>query len=475
MTPSRDRPILGIYAVALFLSLSYILFIITPAFSPNTGDSINLTSLLILSFNINIILSWVGFGMVGGLLLTILSFAVALAGAIRAGYYLSATFVWSYIVTMFIGYNHWKKMDGMERTFGLKHEKLDEDINILSDTIRVKKSEIKHLDEKFLRYLVLKDVAESLTTTLSLDDIASLLISRASNTIKKEGRAMLYLVDVEKQELMLSASQGAINVKAKKGDVFDQWVLKHGIPLLIEDVAEDFRFSGPDVEEAKEFFKSLIISPLLNSDKIIGILRMDSIRAAVYTQDDLRLLDIIGDLGAVAIQNAFLYSCIQDLAIKDSLTGLYVRRYFLKRLEEEVKRAARKNGSLSLLMLDIDRFKSYNDRFGHAAGDIVLKYLASTITASLHEGDMAARYGGEEMVVLLVNAGKKEAKKTAESIRKKIEDAPFVLRREKQNLTVSIGIATYPKDSILEEELIKIADSRLYKAKGLGRNMTCES
>ena len=213
----------------------------------------------------------------------------------------------------------------------------------------------------------------------------------------------------------------------------------------------------------------------MSGNKIIGVLRMDSLNEGVYTQDDLRLFDIIGNLGAVAIQNAFLYSWIQELAIRDSLTGLFVRRYFMKRFQEEIKRTARKNGALSLLILDIDHFKSYNDKFGHATGDIVLKYLARAMTSSVREGDMVARYGGEEIAILLINTDFERAGKIAESIRKRIEDEPFVLRREKQNLTVSIGLSNYPKDSMSEEELIKIADSRRYKAKSLGRNRVCEN
>ena len=475
MTPSRDRSILGIFSLALFLSLSYLLFVMSPRLHSDLNTSHDFTSLLVLSFNIAIMLSWISFGIIGGLLLTILSLAVGLSGAIRGGYYSSATWTWSYMAVMFMGYNHWNTANKLKRAFALKSEKLDEDINILSDSVHKKRDDTKHLEGKMVRYLVLKDVTEALTTTLSLDDIATLIIERASNTIKKHGRVLLYLVNMEKQELMLSASSGAMNVKAKKGDIFDLWVLKHGIPLIVEDVTEDFRFSSEESSKAKGFFRSLIISPLLSGNKIIGVLRMDNMNEGAYTQDDLRLLDIMGDLGAVAIQNAFLYTWIQELAIRDSLTNLFVRRYFMKRFQEEIKRAARKKGSLSLLMLDIDHFKSYNDKFGHATGDLILKYLARVIISSVREGDMVARYGGEEIAILLINADKRDAIKIAESIRKKIEDTPFVLRREKQSLTVSIGVAIYPKDSVLEEDLIKISDARLYKAKSMGRNRICES
>lgn len=460
--------------VALLLALVYLLFFITPHLDHSSRASHAFVSFLILSVNAAIALSWIEFGIVTNVALTLFLSVVGLVGAVKSGYFFSATLCWSYIAAVLVGYTYWYSKDKSNRMFEFKYEKLDEDINILSEELHKKKDDITHLEGKLLRYLVLKDVTEVLTSTLSLDDIASILIERASNILQKDGRVMLYLVDVEKQELMLSASKGTLGVKEKKGDVFDSWVLKHGIPLMVEDVANDFRFSGPEVAVARGHCRSIIISPLLSAEKIIGIFRMDSPKSFSYTQDDLRLLNIIGDLGAVAIQNAFLYSCVQDLAIRDSLTGLFVRRYFMKRFEEEIKRASRKSAPMSLLMLDIDHFKSYNDKFGHATGDLVLKYFAQVIKTSINEGDIAARYGGEEIAVLLTGAGVEEAKKISESIRKKIEDMPFVLRREKQNLTVSIGISNYPKDTASVEEMIRVADARLYKAKESGRNRTCE-
>ena len=361
----------------------------------------------------------------------------------------------------------------MENSFRLTREKLEEDINILSDTYNKQKTEIKHLNDKLLRYLVLKDVAEVFTTTLLLEDTARLIIERTADTIKKQARILLFLVDADKQELMLSASHGAVKIKGKKGDIFDRWVVKHGIPLIVNDAANDFRFSNSGAEDPKDSFKSLIVTPLLSGNKVIGVLRMDDGLENTFTQDDLRLLDIIGNLGAVAIQNALLYSCVEELAIRDSLTGLFVRRHFMKRFQEEVRRSERKSGELSVLMLDLDKFKWYNDKYGHATGDIVLKDIASTINGMLHVGDMAARYGGEEMAILLAGADQKRAVRLAESIRKKIETRPITVRRQTHNVTVSIGVSTYPKDGINAEELVKAADERLYKAKSEGRNKTC--
>jgi len=197
------------------------------------------------------------------------------------------------------------------------------------------------------------------------------------------------------------------------------------------------------------------------------------LKESLYTHDDLRILDIIADLGAVAVENTLLYARTQELAIKDGLTGLAVRRYFMERFHEELNRAARKKGEISLLILDIDHFKEYNDQFGHTAGDLVLKHLARSISSMVGPDDIIGRYGGEEIGILLFGADHARAKSEAEAIRKRIEDQPLMLRRHKANITISVGLSTYPQDSMLSEQLIKIADERLYKAKTSGRNMVC--
>jgi diguanylate cyclase (GGDEF)-like protein len=238
----------------------------------------------------------------------------------------------------------------------------------------------------------------------------------------------------------------------------------------VEDVAGDFRFSADEIASSREVFRSLIETPLISENKIIGVLRMDNARELVYTQDDLRLLDIIANLGAVAIQNAFLYSRTQELATRDGLTGLVVRRYFMERFREEIKRSEINGSPLSLVLLDIDHFKDYNDRYGHAAGDIVLKHLAKTISSAARDSGIVVRYGGEEIAVLMCGKGKKEAVTESEKIRKAVINNPLTFRRRDAKITVSIGLASYPDEAMTEEELIKVADSRLYKAKAEGRD-----
>ncbi len=191
--------------------------------------------------------------------------------------------------------------------------------------------------------------------------------------------------------------------------------------------------------------------------------------------DDLRLLTIISDLAATALENAKLYHRIEELAIRDGLTGLYCQRYFKDRLAEDIVKVTRINQPLSLLILDIDDFKGYNDKYGHIAGDIVLKVIGDSLQSSLELGDLAARYGGEEFVIILFGKSKAEAQKFAESIRKKIESEKFVLRQAETHVTVSIGCATFPEDTNSREELIRFADGALYAAKKQGRNRVCLS
>lgn len=163
---------------------------------------------------------------------------------------------------------------------------------------------------------------------------------------------------------------------------------------------------------------------------------------------------------------------LRKLAITDGLTGVFNYRAFRKQLKLEISRSKRFNLPISLVIMDIDNFKKYNDMFGHPRGDRVLKIFAKLISENIRDLDFLARYGGEEFVLILPGTGKKEAGIVAEKIRHLIEDAPFPEENKlpEKCLTVSLGTATYPHDTRNESELIKFADQALYKAKINGRN-----
>ena len=476
MASPLKRRLLGPLSITSFILSTVLLYLLPLNQNSPAPFYLQAADTLTFSYNIAIILAYLAFGTVFGLSVTILSILLVLLFDLRLGMASHSVMTLPFFLTAIFGFICRRDRNKLNNSYQIKAEKLGEDINILSNEIEEKRRSIFSVEEKLKRYALLKDVIDSFSTQLLLDDIKKLIMEKAEKTLGKAGRILLFLVDTERQELMLSMSQGAgARVTAKKGDLFDRWVLKNRKSLVVEDIATDFRFSTDEDNELKETFRSLIATPLVSGDKVIGILRMDSMREFSYTQDDLRLLGIIADLGAVAIENAYLYARTQELAIKDSLTGLAVRRYFLERLHGEMERASIKKGQLSLLMLDIDHFKAYNDQFGHATGDIILKHLARIMNSMIKEGDIVARYGGEEIVVMLCGRGGKEAALEAEEIRKAIRTNPVTFRRHTTNVTVSVGVSNYPEDAQAAEGLLKVADERLYKAKAQGRDRVCSA
>jgi diguanylate cyclase (GGDEF)-like protein len=184
-------------------------------------------------------------------------------------------------------------------------------------------------------------------------------------------------------------------------------------------------------------------------------------------------LDVVNTFAEVlglTLKKINLFNKIQELALIDDLTKIYVRRHFMKLFDEELERSRRLSSPLCFLMLDLDHFKKCNDKYGHLAGDSVLKETADIIKKSVREIDLVARYGGEEFAVLLPNTGLENCYHVAERIRKAIEIRSFYAYDEKIHITISIGISSFPLDGEGIEELINKADLALYSAKQKGRN-----
>ena len=353
------------------------------------------------------------------------------------------------------------------------------------------------LQKKLSRYIQLQTIAEELSNLTDVSAIAGLAVDRAFALIGKSDVCLLFLVDHERQELSLVASkrrESIASVRAKHGDQFDRYVLRTHRPLLVNDARRDFRFTIAVATERD--VSSVIACPLLLGQSPEGVLRLDSSHPGAYTQDDLRFLDILLDLVATAVTNARLFARTQLLAMTDSLTGLALRRPFLEQLTRELTRATRSREPLSVVMLDVDHFKEFNDTFGHTAGDLILKSVGEALRAVVPPGGIIARYGGEEFAVLLPRFARAQAADAAERIRLLIEQhgprgpgaaaraeaAPRSSRAGKSSgdagpraVTVSLGVASFPEDAQAELELIRIADHRLYQAKRSGRNLVCAS
>ena len=349
-------------------------------------------------------------------------------------------------------------------------------INVLSDNNSKEKKNQTSLRARINRYASLKKIIEDLNSSLSPEAVAQQLTQIAFSMIAgSRGTCILYLVDNQTNSLSLYKTRKedkSVVIKAKQGDIFDYWVLRHASPLLIEDIAKDFRF---DLDRVKsEDFRqvsSLISSPLVSGNNFIGVLRLDEVKPHVYSQEDLRFLATVCDLGAVALENGLLYQNTQELAIHDGLTGLFTKGHFMELLKLELKSSIRNNRPVSLIMLDVDFFKNYNDKFGHMAGDIVLKVLSSDIAKIIKERlGVVCRFGGEEFCAILPGQNKSAAMETAEILRSSIANINVFLRRQETKVTVSIGVSTLSRNIVDETELIMTADKAMYAAKASGRN-----
>lgn len=321
---------------------------------------------------------------------------------------------------------------------------------------------------------------EELNHNPDLEYIADKLVQIVFSLIaEKKGVCLLYLVDTQDGMFLKLAKAKKENdglvIKTKEGDIFDLWVLRHMQPLFIEDTKKDFRFDLQGFKDGGERqVVSLISVPLITNQRILGVLRLDNPQEGFYSQDALRLLAAISDFSAVAIENGQLFRKTQDLAIHDELTALFTKGYFLERLKEEYKRSVRQKRAISMLMLDIDYFKKYNDTFGHTAGDIVLKTIGRVLFEELRDySALISRFGGEEFCVILTGVNKHKALKIAEHLRKSIEGISIVLRNQETRVSVSVGVSTFPDDVRDEDELIMKADKAMYLAKQKGRNQVC--
>lgn len=174
----------------------------------------------------------------------------------------------------------------------------------------------------------------------------------------------------------------------------------------------------------------------------------------------------------ICLSGLALSEKMTSLIIREGLTGLFNQNYIRKRLEEEVYRSKRYHHPLSLLMIDLDNFKSLNDRYGHTAGDHLLKYFSQLVMETIRPSDIAARYGGEEFLIILPETTEEEAHTVAERLQKRISLYPFRIdsRKEDVQFTISIGVSTFPEYGQSGDELIILADMALYQAKKEGKN-----
>ncbi len=251
----------------------------------------------------------------------------------------------------------------------------------------------------------------------------------------------------------------------------DCWALRLGNPHFVP------RKGAIRCRHAHEDAESYVCMPVQGQGRILGLLHIAvevsprSLRPARAIDRRLRAMtDRVGP----ALANLKLRDALREMALHDGLTGLYNRRYLEDALNRELHRAERSDKPVSVVMIDIDHFKHFNDQFGHDAGDLVLSAIAGAITKSIRPCDIACRYGGEELAIVLPEASLECARGRVEQLRLAIRDTHLIhLGQRLPAPTASFGVAVYPANGMKPADLLKAADQALYRAKQEGRDRVC--
>jgi diguanylate cyclase (GGDEF)-like protein len=319
----------------------------------------------------------------------------------------------------------------------------------------------------------LYDMAATMTSTLDIQEVLETVLT-SIQSVAPWDTACLF---VYQQNALVPAIYDGFNDPAFKntriqlGEGIIGCSLLKGKGEIVNNCERDPRFKPLPGYPPKT--KSMIVVPLITGNELIGAITLTSNKNYIYTKKHLTLTSILASQAAVAISNAKLFDRTAQLAITDGLTKLYNYRYIYEELERQVNRVKCTGGVFSLIIIDIDYFKSYNDMYGHLVGDEILSNLAEVLKNNVRSQDVVGRYGGEEFAIILPNASSTEAAGIAERIRAVVEKTEMArsVSGKKIFITISAGVASYPEDALSVDDLVSKADKALlFGAKQEGRN-----
>ena len=318
----------------------------------------------------------------------------------------------------------------------------------LSDILGTARAVVSHLDLDRALPVILRKAMEASGTNAG--SIA--LFHTETNTLRIQAHKGLPAGFIANREWFV-----------RPGSVMDR-ILRSGSLTVITDAPNRAFFFDPAAVEQR--VKALACVPLVHQKEALGILFVDDGTARMLAGEDLEALEILASFAAIAISHARTHREISHRAVTDGLTGLYNRRSFDDILNREFQRAERHGREFSLALVDVNDFKQYNDRYGHQAGDAALAALGAAIRKSLRTSDYAARYGGDEMVIILPETGLERAYQLfAKRIQHAMEREFCSPAGDRVSLGVTIGIASYPQDGTAARDLVRAADQALLEAK----------
>ncbi len=323
---------------------------------------------------------------------------------------------------------------------------------------------------------LLNQIAKALTSSLDIDEVMQVILAKISELLRPRNWSLL-LRDEATNELVFQAamgpgSQGLAGLRVRAGEGICGWVAENNAPLLVDDVSKDPRFSSRFDEASRFHTKAILCAPLASKSRVMGVIELVNGEAdGVFSQEDLRLLQMVCEFSAIAIENARNFAKVQELTVIDDHTGLFNSRHLKRTLEVEVIRATRFGHPISLVFFDLDHFKQVNDQHGHTIGSKLLREVGLLLARTLRSTDIAVRYGGDEFVAILPETSKDQAVDAGRRLRDALESTKFLAGEPygPLRMSASFGVASFPDDAKTPEELVEHADAAMYAAKRAGR------
>jgi diguanylate cyclase (GGDEF)-like protein len=315
----------------------------------------------------------------------------------------------------------------------------------------------------------LKKLSINLTSSLDLPDVLDAVVTEAMRLVINTRDVNIFLY--KNHKLSFGAALDADGTRNKlwskpRSNGLTYSVARSGETIIVEDVRQHVLFQNiTDIWSG-----SIIGIPLKVGDMVVGVMNLSRSKAGTFSPAELRLLGLLADQAAVAISNASLHQMISQQAYSDTLTGLPNRRALDERLEEEVTAARKNNYSFAVVMMDLDGFKAVNDTYGHSVGDDLLRLVFNQMAQGVRTTDFLARYGGDELTLILSQSDLSSAQVVSEKIIEGMKKIKFTLPDKKKiSLGISGGIALYPVHGRTGPDLLRAADAALYQAKKYSR------
>jgi diguanylate cyclase (GGDEF)-like protein len=316
----------------------------------------------------------------------------------------------------------------------------------------------------------LKRITLNLTSNLQLQGVLDAVVTEAMHLINDANDAHIFLY--QDGQLKFGASLDAKGVRNQlfampRQDGLTYSVARGKQTIVIEDMRNHPLFS----KTTTQMDGTITGIPLMMGETVIGVMNMSRVSVGGFTPTEMRLLELLADQAAIAVINARLHLAVSTQAMSDTLTGLPNRRALDARMDNEVQRSVRYGRSFAVLMMDLDGFKSINDTWGHLFGDLVLYELAQFLNGNLRSTDFLARYGGDELTMILPESDINAANQVGEKIHERL--ATFQITQpdgSPRNLGISGGIAIFPRHGRTASDLLRAADEGLYRAKKHARN-----